>query len=150
MSQLDQRWPSPDPHGEHGAAATICQQRVREPQLDLAHGPGVAGELLVACEERDAFDQGLGQQEAVEGIFVQRGQAIDIHRMLAGNGKLGVAVVEQSPAQQTRLDDEVRSSQGLLDGDLPQAGGAEEELVARVVQERAGRRGEPVRLAGRR
>src|SRR3990172_564009 len=94
---------------------------------DLAQGPGVPGELLVAGEKGDALAEVLGQQQAVEGIFVQRGQAVDIHRVLAGNGKLGVAVVEQSPAQQARLDDEVRPSQGLIDGDLPQAGGAENE-----------------------
>jgi len=70
--------------------------------------------LRVAGEEGDAFAEGLGQQEPVEGILVQRGQAVDVDRVLAGDGKLGVAVVKQAAAQQTRLDLEVLSSECLL------------------------------------
>ena len=80
--------------------------------LHLAHGPRVAGQLRVAGEEGDAFAEGLGQQQPVEGIFVQGRQAVDAHRVLAGDGKLDVAVVEQTPAQQARLDAEVFPSQG--------------------------------------
>ena len=43
-------------------------------RLHLAHGPGVPGQLRVAGEEGDALAEGLGQQQAVEGIFVQGGK----------------------------------------------------------------------------
>src|SRR5882724_3929311 len=111
--------------------------------LHFAYGSGVSGQGPVGGEEGDALAQGLGQQQAVERIFVQRGQTIEVHRVLAGDGKLDVAVVEQPPAQQARLDAKVFPPQGALDGDLPEARGAEEKLVARVVQELARRRGEP-------
>jgi hypothetical protein len=115
--------------------------------LYLTHRPRVLGQLRVAGEEGDALAEGLGQQQTVEAIFVQRGKAVDAHRVLTGDGQLYVAVVEQPPAQQARLDAEVFPSQAVLDGDLPQAGSAEAKLVARVVQEFARRGREPLGLA---
>ncbi len=41
----------------------------------------------------------------------------------------------------------VFSAQGSLDGDFPEAGGAEEQFVLGVIQGLARRRGEPLRLA---
>jgi hypothetical protein len=82
-------------------------------------------------------------------IFKATEEAIDAHRVLAGDGKLYAAVVEQPPAQQARLDTKVFPSQVALGGDLPQACGAEDKLVARVVQELARRSGELLGLAGR-
>src|SRR5258708_6858433 len=111
-------------------------------RLHLAHGPPVLGQLRVAGQEGDALAEGLGQQQAVEWIFVQGREAIDAHRVLAGDGKLDIAIVEQPPAQQARLDPEVLPSQGALDGDLPQAGRAEAKLPARV-------RPEPTRPPGK-
>src|SRR4030095_1636956 len=70
-------------------------------------------------------------------------------RVLAGDGKLCVAIVEQPSAQQARLDAEVFPSEAVLDGDLPQAGGAEAKLIARSVQALARRRRETLRLTGR-
>src|SRR5262245_20643107 len=40
--------------------------------LHLAHRPWVAGQLRVAGDEGDAFAERLGQQQAVEGVFVER------------------------------------------------------------------------------
>jgi len=50
--------------------------------------------LRVSGEQRDALARSLGQQQAVERILVQWGQAVDAQRVLAGDGKFGVAVVE--------------------------------------------------------
>ena len=89
--------------------------------------------MCIGGDEGDALAERLGQQQAVEGIFVQVRQRVDAHRVLAGDGKLDIAVVEQTPAEQAWLDAEIFSAQGVLDRDLPQAGSAEEKLVARVV-----------------
>ena len=99
----------------------------------LRRGPTVSGQLRIAGKEGDAFSEGLCQQHAVEGIFVQRGQAVDVHRVLAGDRQLDVPVIEQAPSQQSRLDAEVFAPEGILDGDFPNAGGAEEEFVLRVL-----------------
>jgi len=42
-------------------------------RLYLAHGSRVPGQLRVGGEEGDALADGLGQQQTVERIFVQRG-----------------------------------------------------------------------------
>ncbi len=47
--------------------------------------------MRVAGEEGGALAESLGQQQAVERIFMQRRQAVDVHRVLAGDGNLGVA-----------------------------------------------------------
>jgi len=52
--------------------------------------------------------------------------------MPAGDWKLDIAIVEQTPAQEARLDSEVLSPERGFDGDLPQTGGAEEQLVVRI------------------
>src|SRR3712207_7328972 len=48
-----------------------------------------------------------------------RSQPVDVHRVLAGDRQLRVAVVEQAPAQPARINAEVVPPQGVLDGDLP-------------------------------
>jgi len=67
------------------------------------------------------------------------GKLFDRHRVLARDRQLSVPVVEQSPAQKPRIDAEVVASEGSLDGDLPDAGRAEQELIARIGQEGARR-----------
>ena len=84
--------------------------------LHLADGAGVAGQLRVGGQEGDAFGEGLGQQQTIEGVLVQRGQAVAAYRVLAGDGQLGVAVVEQTAAQQARLPAEVFPPQRALTG----------------------------------
>src|SRR5216684_5174924 len=111
--------------------------------LHLADRPAVPGQLLVSGEEGDALADGLSQQQPVEGIFVKQRQAIDVHGVLARDRQFDIAIIEEATAKQTRLDAEVFTPQSILDGDLPQAGGAEEELVARVIQELTRSGGKP-------
>src|SRR5690606_15787736 len=110
---------------------------------------GVAGQLRVAREQGDALGEGLGEQQPVERILVQGRQGVDAHRVLTADGQLGVAVVQQATAQEARLDPEIVTPERALDGYFPEARGAEEQLVARVFQELACSRGEPLGLAGR-
>ena len=67
----------------------------RRGRLHLAYGPGVPRQLRIAGEKRDPLAQRLGQQQSVEGVLVQEGQAVNAPRVLAGDGQFGVAVVEQ-------------------------------------------------------
>lgn len=60
----------------------------------LAHGPRVTCELRIAREERDPLGHCLREQQSIEGILVQRRQAVDGYRMLAGHGQLDVSVIE--------------------------------------------------------
>src|SRR5207249_4060759 len=124
-------------------------QRLYRGRLYLAHWSGITSQLRIAGEQRDPLGKSLRQQDAIEGIFVQVRQALDVHGMLAGNRQLHVAIVEQATAEQTRLDTEVVATEGALDGDLPQACGAEEQVVLRVAELPARRGGEPLRLTGR-
>src|SRR5258708_40312920 len=83
-------------------------------RLHLAYGPPVLGQLRVAGQEGDALAEGLGQQQAVEWIFVQGREAIDAHRVLAGDGRLSIPGVEQPPARQPRPDPGAVPARGRL------------------------------------
>src|SRR5690348_10230187 len=97
---------------------------------DLSDRSAVARDSRVGGEKRDALDEGLRDQEAIERILMQRRQCIDIDRVLGGDRQLNVAVVEKSTAQETRLDAEVLAAQGVLDRDFPEARGAEDQLIS--------------------
>ena len=68
----------------------------------------------VAREQRDALADCLSQQEAVERVPVQSRQAVDADGVLAGDGQFGVAIIEQCPSQQARLDAEVLSPESAF------------------------------------
>ena len=85
----------------------------------------MACDLCVGGEKRDALDENLRDQEAIERILMQRRQRSDIYGVLAGEGQLGVTIVEKSAAQKARLDTKILSAEGVLDCNLPQTGGAD-------------------------
>src|SRR5205085_10883 len=117
-------------------------------RLNVLKRARVPGQLRVGCHEGDALDERLGEQQAVERIFVQKRQAVDVDRVLAGDRKLGVTIVQQPAPQQPRLDAEVIPTQRILDGDLPEAGRAEQQLVAGVVEQGERRLRQSLRRAG--
>ena len=59
------------------------------------------------------------------------------HGMRAGDGKLRMAVLQQIPAQQTRVDTEVRAPESVLDGDFPERRSAEHRFRRPIFQQRA-------------
>jgi hypothetical protein len=63
--------------------------------------------LRVGGEERDPLDECLGEQNPIERILVKRRQCVDIHGMLAGDREFHVPVVEQTSAEDARLDAKV-------------------------------------------
>ena len=106
------RWAATSPFGLHRwtknretfAPMSGCR-------LHLANWSGVPGNLCVGSDEGDALDEGLRQKQAVEGILMQRGQAIHVYGVLAGDGKLHVPIIEEVPAQDPRLDLEILVAQ---------------------------------------
>jgi len=49
--------------------------------------PGVVG------EEHESLDNSLSDEDAVEGVFVNRGKTEDRNGVFAGNGQFDVAIV---------------------------------------------------------
>ena len=73
-----------------------------ERRSDFSNRSAVTSELHVGGEERDFFDKRLGDQKAIEGIFVKRRQSLDIDGMFAGDRELDVAIVEESTPENAR------------------------------------------------
>jgi len=63
----------------------------------------ISREVGVRGEQHDPFHQRLRDQHAVERVLVQRRQEVEGCGMRAGDGKLGIAVVEQAAPQQPRV-----------------------------------------------
>ena len=57
-------------------------------------GTGIASEVPIGGEKGNALDDGLCDQEPIEQILVGGREMGSVDGMLAGDGKLGVAVVE--------------------------------------------------------
>ncbi len=51
--------------------------------------------MLVDGEKKDALDRGLGDEQAVEGVFVNGRKAKDGDRVLAGYRQFGVSAGEE-------------------------------------------------------
>src|SRR5438093_8968356 len=115
---------------------------------DPSDRSAIARHLRVGGEKRDAFDEGLRDEESIERILMQWREHVDIHGVLAGDRQLGVAVVEKSAAQEARLDAKVLAAEGVLDRDFPETGGAEDQLVFQIVELSARGGGEPLGLPG--
>src|SRR5689334_429269 len=69
--------------------------------------------------------------------------------MFASDRQLDVAIVEECPTENTRLDAKVLAAQQRLDRDLPNAGGAEQELIIRILEQSFGTSGKTLWLTSR-
>lgn len=76
-------------------------------------------------------------------------QAVDRDHVLAGDWELLVKIVEQTAAQEARVDAKIVSSEAAFDGDFPEACRAEYELVLRVVEQGASSGRQSLGLSGR-
>jgi len=70
--------------------------RQNDPTRVFRHG-------CVVGQESDAFDGGLGDQQAVDRVLVDRRQLVDGDGMGAENGQFVVAVVDQAAPQNARM-----------------------------------------------
>ncbi len=61
---------------------------------DLAYGSGVLGDDRVGGQQQDALDCRLRDEQAIEGVLVDRRQTGDRDGMLAGDRELVIAVVQ--------------------------------------------------------
>ena len=72
--------------GEDHLGAARCGEGISS--LHLAYRTRVAGQLRIASEQGDAFGESLSEKNAIERIFVQRRQQVDVHGMLTGDWQL--------------------------------------------------------------
>ena len=92
----------------------------------------------VGGQQQDALDYRLRYEQAIEGVFVDRRPIGDRHGMLASDGELVIAVVQQAAAQEPRIGAKIGTAEAGFDRDLLEARRAEHQLVASVVDHRGG------------
>jgi hypothetical protein len=96
------------------------------------------GDDRVGGQQEDALDCRLRDEHAIEGVLVDRRQIVDRHGMLAGDREPVIAVVQQASAQEPRIGAKIAAAEAGFERDLPQARRAEHQLVASIVDHRAG------------
>lgn len=75
-------------------------------------------------------------------ILVNARYAVDSNDVIAHDGQLAIAIVEQSAAKQPGIDLKVLAAQPTLDHNFPQTGGAEQKLILWIVDQSASFRGQ--------
>jgi hypothetical protein len=78
---------------------------------------------------------GLGQQQAIKGIAVQRRQLGQRQDMGGLDRQTHKAPIQQRAPQHRRLHLNPPAPQGRLDHQLPEGGNAEAQAVARILQQ---------------
>ncbi|SHG79997.1 hypothetical protein SAMN04488135_101302 [Pollutimonas bauzanensis] len=79
----------------------------------FAYGTGIFANALIGGRKGNAFDGRLCNQQAVEWIFMDGGQAVDRNNMFTCDSQLLIAIIKQRTAQQARIDPCTVSSQAL-------------------------------------
>ena len=95
----------------------------------------VGSHLDVIGQQSDAFDRRLGNQKSVERIFVMIRQVCHTCSVLAVDEQFEIAVVEERAPEQVRVNTKVGPAERILDGDLPNAGGAEIQGIRLVLDQ---------------
>ena len=97
---------------------------------NLAHPIPIARYGFIRCQQQQAFDTRLRDENTVERVFVQRRQIVDGDGVFTGDGQFTIAVDQQHAPQAARVNIEVRAFKAVFDGDFPQTRGTEDELIA--------------------
>jgi hypothetical protein len=105
--------------------------------------------LSVRGDQGDAFDRGLGDEQAVDWVFVEQGKHLHGDRVVAGDREFDIAVFDQISAKDRRVEEKVFAPKSALDGDLPDAERAEVEIVLGVSQKGESSLGESLGMIGR-
>lgn len=109
--------------------------------------PRVTRDERVCRKQRDPFHLGLRDQDSIERVLVNQRKNVDPGCMFASDRQLDIAVFQQTPPQQARVDMKVLATQGILDCNLPYRCSTENEFCARIRDEIAHLLGEPIRHA---
>src|SRR5439155_14410401 len=109
----------------------------------------IGHELLIGGVESCGLDDRLRDENAIEGIAVQQRQPTDESRRVRANRQFGEPGIEGGSGDLGRIEDKIVAAQSSLDGDLPDAGGAEQHLGVAPFDCGAGLSIEPVRLGER-
>lgn len=96
-----------------------------------------------------AFDMGLGDQHAIERIFVNRWQIQSRQGVLTRDGKFMPTIVDESAPKSLRLDVEIFAAERMLDRHFPKARRTEPYLRAGIFKKATGLLGQFLRLACR-
>lgn len=94
-------------------------------QSDLDDGVAVTRQHGIMRHQPHGFGKRLCDQQAVEGILVMRGQRFDAGSMLRPHGKQAVAGVLEVAQRVRAVHGHVAAAEAVLDGDFPDAGGAD-------------------------
>ena len=91
----------------------------------------------------------MREQKAIERVLMQGRQIGDEDDVLARDRRFLVAVVDERAAQHSSIDLKIGAAEAGFDRVLPEAGGAEEQVVDRIVNDGARGGGHFLRLGGR-
>jgi len=116
---------------------------------DHADGPWITRNHLVRSQKLDSLDRCLCDKDSIKGIPVDRRQGVDGQGMLARDGELLVAVVQEPSSEEPAVDLKIRATEPGLDRDFPHASSAEQEPIPWVAEERMGLAGQSIRFPGR-
>ena len=76
----------------------------------------------------------MRDEDAVEGLFVDRRQSLNRDRVFAGDGEFYTAVCERILAEDARINWKVFAAYEVLDRDLSYVRGTEEQDVVGITQ----------------
>lgn len=93
----------------------------------------ILGKQGVGGQQRDPLMGRLGDEDAVEGVFVDWRKAGDGERMVAGDVQLQKFIGNQLVPEAIRIYPEVWFVPGILDGHFPDSRRAEKNDVACVL-----------------
>lgn len=110
---------------------------------------GIPCNQIVDGQQYNALHDRLSNQDPIEGVLMDSGKPLHGYGMLACDWQLIIAVVDQAPAQKTRIDRKVRAAQTPFDCDLPETCSTERQVVVGILDLSEGGRRELVGLARR-
>ena len=116
--------------------------------LHCSDRTGVLRHHRVYGQQRNPLDSRLCHQDPIEGILVNRWQAIDGNDVIAADRQLAVSVVQKTPAQQPRVYLKIVSAQPSFNCHFPYASRTKEKLVFRIVDQVSSLFWEPARFTG--
>ena len=116
-------------------------------ELHQANRRRVLGHQGIGGQQQDALGDGLGYQQAVEGVLVERWQRADDYGMLTSDRQFPVAMIQQAAPQQMGIHLEIIPAQRPLDTHFPQIHRTEQHFVQGIAEQSAPGSREAVRCA---